>query len=362
MKNKDIGFSILYSALYVLEILFLYAISVNATSFYAGYTGAWITLFTFMVISGAILMYLVLNVLFKNKKRNDVIIRNSEYINILILSVLGLYADAKVAAVLFMINGIQCFIRREMIQKILRVMIWFILVYYCLFAYQAGWITMTNCILFILAQGTLYTNECNALETTEEKSKGNGFIGCLVCLSAYALLLTFKKIEEGLIHIANEGEIFKLYRLLPWMLCICLVMIFINLYKIKQNEKNKINLRDGFIISQISFGVFMLLCTYELWRANYLLSLIILMCMFSFYAIEVLCIFFLHVQQETFNSVQWVMMHLILCVVFISSQALYDGITVDVSVVLMSAFMMYGANVWIKYSSHDISFMKEENE
>lgn len=357
MKNKNIGWSIFYSVLYILELLFLYALTVNITSFYVGYTGAWITLFTFMVFTGAILMYLLLNALFKNKKIDEDILKLSEWINIVIITLVGLYADIKVAPVILVLNVITCFLKGN-IQKCFKVIVWFVLLIYLLYSYQFGWITLSLCMMLLFAQGVLYYPSIYPTSENTLSKKDVIVVTILTALSAGLLLITFQKVLEGIVHISNEGELFNIVRLLPYFICVCLVIIGIVYYK----DKKILNTKYEFIIRQVSFGVLMVISSIVLIQASALLSLIVTMCLVSYYALEFILIRFVHVKEETFKVVKWIMMHCILCVVLVSAQNLYDGVLIDSSVVMMSAFMMYLAIVWNQYTSNTISIFEDEEE
>lgn len=361
MKNKNISSSIFYSGLYALEVLFLYALTINITSFYVGYTGAWITLFTFMVFSGSMLMYLLLNILIKNKKKDKNILRRSEYINIAILALIGLYADIKVAPVIVVVNSLVCFLKDKTIHKCMKVLAWFIVCVFTLYAYQLGWITMSMSIVLIFAQGVLYCKSDNEIETTEEKRKDVIWILFMVLIVG-GMLLTFKQYEEGLIHIANEGGLFKITRILPWIVVSCVVIVIIVYLKDYFDSKNKINFKNEFMLGQIGFGVLMIICSMMLTNASYLLSLVIIMCLISFYALEYLLINFMNVKEETYTNARWIMIHVILCVVLVCAQNLYDGVSVDASVILMCAFMMYCGIIWNQYMFHDIPIIENEEE
>lgn len=357
MKNKNIGFSIFYGVLYILELLFLYALTVNITSFYVGYTGAWITLFTFMVFTGSILMYLLLNVLVKNKKADEDILKHSEWINIAIITLVGLCADIKVAPVILVLNVITCFLK-GMIQKCFKVIVWFVLLIYLLYSYQFGWITLSLCMLLVFAQGVLYYPNTNQLENGNGNKRDAGIIGFLTALCAGLLVITFQKFLEGIIHISNEGELFNIVRLLPYFICVCLVIIGIVYYK----DKKILNTKYEFIIGQVSFGALMVISSIMLLQASALLSLIVMMCLVSYYALEFILIRFMNVTEDTFKLVKWIMVHCMLCVVLVSAQNLYDGVLIDSSVVMMSAFVMYLAILFNQYTSNTISIFKEEIE
>lgn len=63
MQNKWVKM-ILDAFLSLLPLLFLYGVVVNVATFYQGITSSWITLFTMMTCSGALLLRVLLQYLF----------------------------------------------------------------------------------------------------------------------------------------------------------------------------------------------------------------------------------------------------------------------------------------------------------
>ena len=106
-----------------------------------------------------------------------------------------------------------------------------------------------------------------------------------------------------------------------------LLIAYVEKKKIK--EKNEVSQRLAFILTMIVIGCVML-------KSSIMLSLVWILICGSYAALEILLM--MYDKQLKKN----LFMNVMLCVILVVAQTLYDGIYVDYSVVLMNVFLMLG--------------------
>lgn len=341
--RKNIGSILFQTSLFLMEVLFLYGLSINITAFYSGISGGWVALFTLMVMSGSIFMYLLLNVLYKNHKVDSDILRNSDFLNGLLLTCIGLLSDWRVGVFILLCNTIVYFIKKDILNESIKIIVWLLVTIVSLYAYQNSWIEMSRCLLLILSQFLLYQSfDKDNIKEEKTNSKTIVITTLVTCFVACMLLSLFSQIEIAIIHIANEGGLYRLSKCLVWLIGIGLVIVCSKVAKnyIESKVGSLLNEKETVISEHVIFIGLTIVCAIKLFPASYILSIIMLLSCVSYIAFEYLMIGFAHIGKQTFQVARWIMSHLILCVVFVSAQFLYDGINIDTSVVMMCAFMM----------------------
>lgn len=341
--RKNIGLIVFQTSLFLMEVLFLYGLSINVTAFYSGVSGGWVALFTLMVMSGSIFMYLLLNVLCKNHKVDKDILRMSDLLKGLLLTGIGLLSDWRIGVCILLCNIVVYFIKKDTLNEVLKVIVWLLITIVSLYAYQNSWIEMSRCLLLVLSQFLLY-EPFQKENIKEEKSNSKTimlttFISCFVICMLVSL---FSQIEIAIIHIANEGELYRFSKCIIWFVGVGLLLVCSKVAKsyVENKVGSLLNKKETVISEHVIFVSLMIVCAIKLFPASHFLSIIMLLSCVSYLAFEYLMIVFAHIGKESFQVARWIMVHLMLCVIFISSQMLYDGINIDTSVVMMCAFMM----------------------
>lgn len=334
MKN-NIVWTLFYTGISCLDILFFYGLSVNVSMFYQGITSAWITLFTCMTMSGALLLKFLIELLVGEK--NDL---DQTYPMIfvgVVITFLAILSNVYVGCIFFVINVLDCLLKKKKNNSIYS---WIMAVgsfLVCVYAYQHSWISLSK-YMFLLFIELMYLfrygkekrmyvvsleHDVNDkkqvfLQTVLNFIKNLCVLGILACACV------------SMIHIIHEGELFSMKRMILYVVGLAVMYVFIQWMEKKYTkEHNVISERFSFILTMIVIACVML-------KSSIVLSFVFLLVTASFMALEILLLMY----DKPFNKD--IVIEVLLCVVLLITQALYDGIYVDYSVVLMSVFMMVG--------------------
>ena len=335
--KSNIVWTLFYTIRNGLEILFFYGLSVNVSMFYEGVTSAWVTLFTFMTMSGALLLTLLIDLLVVEKKDSNMIRCSTMVITSLILSVLGFLSNIYVGGMLLVCNLLDCFLKYKKKNTFYSILMFVGIIVICNYSFRASWISLSKYLFLIMIEMMLVfqygtDRKVSYLDTrTIFQNKKQLLLQTCIQLTKYLCILgVFVCGCVSMIHIYNEGELFSMKKMDLYLLMLCLGMLLISyVEKKKIKEKNEVSQRLAFILTMIVIGCVML-------KSSIMLSLVWILICGSYAALEILLM--MYAKQLKKN----LFMNVMLCVILVVAQTLYDGIYVDYSVVLMNVFLMLG--------------------
>jgi hypothetical protein len=335
--KSNIVWTLFYTIRNVLGILFFYGLSVNVSMFYEGVTSAWVTLFTFMTMSGALLLTLLIDLLVVEKKDSNMFQCSTMVITSLILSVLGFLSNIYVGGMLLACNLLDCFLKYKKKNTLYSIVMFVGVIVICNYSFRASWISLSKYLFLIMIEMLLVfqyrtDRKVSYIDTrTVFLNKKELLLQTCIQLMKYLCILgTFACGCVSMIHIYNEGELFSMKKMDLYLLMICLGMLLISyVEKKKIKEKNEVSQRFAFILTMIVVGCVML-------KSSIMLSLVWILICGSYVALEILLM--MYDKQLKKN----LFMNVMLCVILVVAQTLYDGIYVDYSVVLMNVFLMLG--------------------
>ncbi len=330
MKNK-IGWTLYHTIVFCLEILFFYGFSVNLAMFYDGLTSAWISLFTWMTMSGALGLQVLIEVLVENKNEDEKIKQISMIVISFILSILVSISDIRVGGILLLCNLLDCFLCYKNKNRIYSM---------CLFvgsmilwneAYLYQWISFSK-YLFFLCIETLFLFQHMKKEEQiqfDSKNKKEILIQTIIqCMKNGCILGVFIISALAMVQIHQEGTLFYFKHVMMYYALLTCVLIL----SVLLNQRYK----HTFIPQRISFVISMLVISGWVVKKSMLLSGLILLVCASFIALEIL------LDQFGKQMKMDCMSRVLLCVVLLVVQNVYDGIYVNYQVVFLIVNMMIG--------------------
>lgn len=330
MKNK-IGWTLYHTIIFCLEILFFYGLSVNLSMFYDGMTSAWISLFTWMTMSGALGLQVLLELLIENKNDDEKIKQISMIVISCILSIIVSISDIRIGGILLLCNLLNCYLRYKNKNQIYSL---------CLFvgsmilwneAYLFQWITFSKYLFFLCIETTFLFQYMKKEEQIIFHSKNKKEImiqTSIQCIKNGCILGIFIIFALAMIQIHQEGTLFYFKHILIYYALLgggLLLSVLLN-HKYKHTS----------ISQRIAFGISMFVISMWLMKKSLLLGSVILLVCASFIALETL------LDQFGKQMKMDCMSRLLLCVVLLITQNVYDGIYVNYQVVFLVIYMMIG--------------------
>lgn len=336
MNNKsNILYALFYSFLYAIEALLIQGICVNVSAFYDGFTSGWITLFTFMLSSGALALYVLLCILVKKKQTNDKIRLYTTFITSILLTLYAFTTNIQVGCMVLVIHVLFCFLSYK--QKQLHFLVWLVTILICAYGFAQG-MQMSKCLTLLFSEAALlpYIQEKKFVQQLQIQDKKH----CIVLTIMHtvlnvAVLYTLYRFEVHMIHVVQEQQIYNPVReYIPITIGILVASV---LYFVI--TKYKVKIQETYITSRISFSITILLLAILFYKASFILSLVLILIGCAYMALEAIQLYFYDIHMY---AIYHIVLDVLLCVVLAISQSLYDGIYVDVSVVLMSVLMVFG--------------------
>lgn len=318
----------------VLELLFCYGISVNLFAFLKGIIGGYVLLFTGMTVSGT----LILHVLLEKYAKKDIVEKG---VFVLALTCIAWMNDWKIACILLVVNVcVFLFHRLQWVVNCVGIISSAVLIY----AYRSSLIEASYFIFLLLTEW---------LYCTKYMKRGNISINvsqCKLLNKKDIFQVSVLKFVQGvcnvgifwccvvsIMHIMQEGALFAWHRVLLAMIIlgICSVLLrILENYLCKSDVVSACGERTGFV-------VLILILSTLLFSSSLLLGCLMLVVCGSYFACEVLC------AVQGVHMDQWVVFHVLVSVVLLCAELLYNGVVVDNSVVLWCTIVMEGLYVCV---------------
>lgn len=326
MKNQGLQ-KIKVIFLEILELLFLYGLSVNLSAFMNGLSGGYVLLFTGMTISGALLLHAVCRRIFQ--------IDSSIEFNISLLLLVCLFVNWKLCLVQLVVVNFLWWMRNNKFKDIFVIVIQGLFLLCLNYAYIKKAITATQYIFLTFSEIAYFKKYLKEKELCHFRvssfRKKELLLSVLLegiiqsCLSALLLICV-----SSLIDITKIGALFRFEEMVIWVLGVCIVEILAKLClkKIHRNESELI------LSQRFAYIICTLITAVALTRISVLLGIVFALLCVAFVAFDSL----MCMMQKTCNM--WVIYGIVLSVFVLSAQLLYDGIYIDIRTFLFVVFLM----------------------
>lgn len=330
MKNK-IVWTVYHTGMFCLKVLFFYGLSVNLSMFYDGMTSAWITLFTWMTMSGALGLQFLIELLIENKKEEDEIENSSMFVNAVLVVILISISDIRVGGIVLLCNGLDCFLRYKNKNWIYSICMFVSSMILWNTAYLQGWITISKYIFFLCIETVFLFQYLPKQEKKDSISKDKKQIviqTILQLLKNGCILGVFVVSALAMIQIHQEGTLFYFKNIIVYYLGLGIGLILISIIEQKYKPSS--------ISQRIAFGITMIGIAIWTLQKSMLFSFVILLVGASFIALEIL------LNQLDKQMSMDGMSRVLLCVVLLILQNVYDGIYMNYQTVFIVMYMMLG--------------------
>ena len=330
MKIK-IGWTLYHTFIFCLEILFFYGLSVNLAMFYDGMTSAWISLFTWMTMSGALGLQVLIELLVENKNNDEKIKQISMVVISFILSIIVSISDMRIGGILLVCNLLDCFLRYKNKNHIYSVCMFVGSMFLWNEAYLYECISFSKYLFFLCIETLFlfqYMKKEEQIQFHLQNRKEIIIQTIIQCIKNGCILGVLIISALAMVQIHQEGTLFYFKHI--WIYYVLLTAGLILFVVLNQKYKHTA------IAQRIAFGISMLIISGWLFKKSILLSGVILLVCASFIALEILLDQF--GKQMKMNC----MSRVLLCVILLISQNLYDGIYVNYQVVFLIVCMMIG--------------------
>lgn len=313
----------------ILELLFCYGVSVNLFAFLKGIVGGYVLLFTGMTMSGT----LILHALLEKYAEKDVVEKG---IYVLSLTCIAWMNDWKLGCALLVLNvGVFLLQKHKWFINCVAIMSSILLVY----AYRSSYVAASY-FIFLLFTECLYCAKFNhkrsALINVSQckflRWKDICNVVVLKFVQGVCSVGVFWCCVISIMHIMQEGSLFRWHRVLFAMLLlgVCSVLL-----RILENRVSKNDIESVFG-ERIGLLVLIVILAVMLFRSSVVLACLMVVVGGSYFACEVLC------AAQGVHMDRWVVFHVLVSVVLLCAELLYNGLSVDSSVVLWCAFVMEG--------------------
>lgn len=340
-KSKDnILWGLFYSFLFVLEMLFIQGICVNVSAFYDGLSGGWIALFTFMLCSGAIALYVLLQVIVKNKQWNQTIQNYTVCMCGIILMLLACIDDIRFGILLCIVQCIWFVCSYKNIRGYIMICVWLCSVSVCQFAFYEQWIAMPRCLTIVFSEAILlsfFKKESIGMDNEKCRNKSIFVLGIIKTMLFCSVLYMMYHMQIHMIHTIQEQSIYnpsKEYIQMGIGMLLCGGICLIQKWMIKRNA---ITQMETYVSERLAYCLCMFILAFMLYRSSFVLTLTIVLVMLAYIALEGIQMYFIDIHLDAIRNIVF---DIFAWLVLVLAQSVYDGIYVDASVVLISVISM----------------------
>lgn len=346
MKNQGLQ-KLKVIFLKILELLFLYGLSVNLSAFMNGLSGGYVLLFTGMTISGALLLHAVCGRIFQ--------IDSSIEGNISLLPLVCWFVNWELCLAQLVVVNFLWWMRNNKFKDILIIVIQGLFLLCLNYAYIKKVITATQYIFLTFSEIAYFEKYLKRKELCHFRvssfRKKELLLSVLLegirqsCLSALLLICV-----SSLIDITKIGALFRFEEMVIWVLGACIVQILAELClkKIQRNESELI------LSQRFAYIICALVAAIVLTRTSVLLGVIFVLLCVSFVAFDSL----MCMMQKSCNV--WVLYGVLLSAFVLSAQFLYDGIYIDIRTFLFVVFLM--DSFCVRYLSFSDCYLERNEE
>lgn len=378
------GQAVYQGVLYGVEILMYFGVSVNLSAFYMGVTSGWVSLFTYMLITGAAAFSFLLNLIHHDQRIDQNIEKRTILIRIILYAISALLMDLRTSLLLTCIHIILYFLGNK---RSLRAVSFPLTLCILSFGYMKGWISMAECMVLAMSEHGIFSEEA---DTANIERKGYTYISLwkmerslipsllrliiLKCIQYGCVLFSFALWKDAVIEINDLQELFQYKTVFIYWMFLCVIYMISTYFQqkseIKMMEKDSEEdemvrrFHASCIPERIAFIVMMIVFAFLLINASKMLSLCILLMCISFSLAEMLICSFMHTTWIHLRNIRTCLIRLFLTGFLVIIQTVYDGIFVDYSVVIMSVFLFCGIlqciDTWKKNDALVDSLVSEE--
>lgn len=327
MRNKVVKM-ILNAFLSVLPLLFLYGVVVNVATFYQGITSSWITLFTMMTCSGALLLRVLLQYLFREQGMDY----EKKMTATGILGIFGLVLDIRVGLFLLACNGLDCFLYQKKKQDLCMMIFVCVTVAFCNYAFTKGWINITQYMFYLFTEieyVCMYkVHEIDISNKEIQHSRKKLVLSTFLnIVKNICMFSVFTIACRSMIHIFHEDALFQQNRMCVYLLITSIIWFITSYVQEKKKLRNALSQRISILAVICIFGCMMM-------QSSLIVCSLFLMGGFAVVALEILL--GMYGKQMNHYSIA----HVFVLVILLGSRAAYDGIYVNYSVILISIYMI----------------------
>lgn len=346
MKNQGLQ-KLKVIFLEILELLFLYGLSVNLSAFMNGLSGGYVLLFTGMTISGALLLHVICKRLFR--------IESNIEKNVSLLPLACLFVNWKLCLMQLMVVNFLWWVRNNKFKDVLMPVIQGVVLLCVNYAYIKKAVTGTQYMFLTFSEISYFEKYLKKKEVCHFKvsafRKKELLLSILLeaieqsCLSVLLLISV-----SSFIDITKVGALFRFEETAIWILGVCIVQILTGLClkKIQGNESELI------LSQRFAYIICALVAAIVLTRTSVLLGIIFALLCVAFVAFESL----MCMMQKLCNV--WVLHAVLLSVFVVSTQLLYDGIYIDIRTFLFVVFLM--ESFCVRYLSFSDCYLERIEE
>lgn len=360
--ESEWGQGIFQGGLYGIEILFLFGISVDLSAFFMGITSGWVSLFTYMLVLGALAFSFLLNLINKKQKADPVIQKHTILVRIILYALLTCFLDIRILFSTLAIHLAVYFLGNK---RSLRPVSFLLVLYISSYGYMKGWISMAECMLLILSECSIFQEETD-IEDTEKK--GYTYVSlwkadhslvmeliqaCILkCIQYGCVLMTLVKCKDAIIAINELKELFQPREpFLYWL--ILFLMNMLSIYLLHRVEKKIVekDVEEDMLVrlfhaccipERIAFLLMMIACSVLYINISSTLTLCLILMSISFILVEILIGNSKYTTWINLRNARTCLLRLFLVGWLVIVKTVYDGIFVDYNVVIMSIFLFYG--------------------
>ena len=350
ISEEDFLTGFLYALEYVMEILFFYGTGVVMYGFWQGITGGYLTLFAGMVISGAAIFHLLLEIFLKNRKKSEEAVGTDGLLEGLFFSLfafrMNLKAGWTVLAGCLALLLIQNLMHGKWKRDVL---------VFCRYGFflMSGYVVMN---LFLkqsvtfgdsmaLLAGTLFFNHEALRISPDQKEEYFSRKQILPVLCALirkgTSLAALISLTPVFYTILNQTENIQIMRTYGPVLLFTMVSLVFNLMENHRKDTNTVLIQGVSLLLAVLIGsVILMLYSVMTGVVNLLCFLAVCACLFLAHAGN-------HDSSFTWNLIGYTGSHIALILVMILVFQIYDGIHVNYMTVLMAYLLNMAITVLV---------------
>lgn len=338
--KEDVLTGFLYALAYLTEILFFYGAGVVMYGFWQGITGGYLTLFAGMVISGAFVLHILLEIFLKQRTVTDSSALMEILMEGILFTLLGFRINWQAGLTALCGSALTLIIHECVPEKgktyglpLCRYAFVLVIGWMALNLFQKKTITFADSVA--LCSGALFFQGAGFQHQTEETvSWKKEILPFLFATgSSVFLILSLISLSPSYYQILNQAGGFQLsqeYRMVVLWAIISLVLLWI--YRWIRND-------DSFPIRKVSVCSAAVIGSVFLMKESVLIGMVSLLCLLAQMAALYLLHFTGHDQGFPWNMVCYIGSHIALIVMLAIVFQIYDGITVNYMSVLMTFFL-----------------------
>ena len=339
IRKEDVLTGFLYALEYLTEILFFYGAGVVMYGFWQGITGGYLTLFAGMVISGAFVFHILLEIFLKERAVTDQSVLTEVLMEGILFVLLSFRMSWKAGvtalcgcALILIVHGLLREKEKTYVLPFCRYAFVLVIGWMALNLFQKKTITFADSVT--LLSGALFFDGETFHQKTEETGAGNKEILSFLSDSGNRifLILSLFSLSPLYYQILNKTDDFQLssgYRMVILWAAVSLIFLL----------SGNVFQKASFRIQKISVFCILIIGSIILMHTSVMTGILNLLCILALTAAFYLFHYTGHDSSFTWNMVSFTGSHIVLIVMLVIVFQLYDGITVNYMSVLMTYFL-----------------------